>query len=158
MTDTVFIPAPSPSAPGAKVAAGPFWPDVDLNDLRTSMRIGGSTIPDARLIQAIQAAIITVAQDLWTWRSARELEGHANLLACPAEEIGGESVLVINYRRAVYSYAAADLVETHGDITATAASVDKSEANGCTADDHRRNGVHAVRDIKGKRRSVARLI
>ena len=158
MSDSVFIPAPSPSQPGAKVAAGPFWPDVDLNDLRDAMRIGNSTITDKRLIPAIQGAVLTLDQDLAAWRAEREAEGNASLSACPSPEIGEESRLVVLYRRAVYAYAAADLVETHGDITATAVVVDKREANICTADDHRRNGVQAIRDIKGKRRISARLL
>lgn len=157
-SDTVFIPGPSIDSPGAVVACGPFWPDISLSDLRETMRIGNSTITSARLRAAITGAVLTLDQDLSDWRAAREAEGHATLDACPAPTIGGESRLIALYRRAVYAYAAADLVETHGDITATAAGLDKTVHNTMTAEDHRRNGVHAIRDMKGLRRIKARMV
>lgn len=158
MSDMVFNPPAPASPPGATVHAGPFWPEIDLNDFRDTMRVGGTTPPDPRLIAAITGAILTVTGDLTDWRTAQETLGHAALSEVPSEAMGTDTRLVLIWRRAVYAYAAADLVETHRDISATKAGFDRAEEPALTADDHRRNGLHAVRDLKGLRRIRAALI
>jgi len=161
MSDVVFIPdaeAPAPIDPDAHVAAGPFWPDIRLSDFRAAMRIGNSTIPDARVRRALEGALLTVDTDLRLWRQARLSEGFATLADCPSEMFGDRSRLILLYDRAIYAYAAADLVETHRDITATKTGVDKSDSHELTADDHKRNGLQAVRDLKGKRRIKVGLV
>lgn len=161
MSDMVFIPdpeEPTPIDPDAVVSAGPFWPDIALSDFRDAMRIGNSTIPEARVRRAIEGALLTVDADLQNWKGGRISAGYLTLADCPSDQLGSRSKLLMLFERAVYAYAAADLVETHRDITATKTGVDKSEAHELTADDHKRNGVHAVRDLKGKRRIKVGLV
>lgn len=58
----------------------------------------------------------------------------------------------------MFAFAAADLLETHGDVTATKDGLATSEIRCETAADHRRNGIHALRDIIGKPRTTVELI
>ncbi|GGZ32097.1 hypothetical protein GCM10011273_17690 [Asticcacaulis endophyticus] len=122
------------------------------------MRIGGSTIPDPRLIEAIEGAIITVNGDLRDWRLDRLAEGHALLSAVSPDEVNGEKALVVIWKRAVMAFAAADLMETHRDVSATNEGAKRAEEQAPTACDHRRNGVHAIRDILGVTRTTVELI
>jgi len=157
---------PSPASPdGAIIAAGAFWPAIDINRFRDAMRIGNQDIPHARVVEALLGAAIIAADNLADWRAAREAEGHATLVAVPAEAIAhgsdqteSESRLVILWRRAVHAFAAADLIETHRDVSATGTGVNQSERPAMTPDDHRRNGVHAIRAILGQRRTAVELI
>lgn len=158
MSGFVSSPTPAVSSAGLMLACGPFWPDIDVNHFRDARRIGGTLIPDARVIDALAAAVLIVDGDLGDWRAAQELAGHDSLIAVPATEIGEESRLISLWRRAVYAHAAADLRETHGAISATGTGGTRAEEMDLTAEDHRRNALHAIRAIKGTRRTAVELI
>lgn len=158
MSGFISSPTPAVTAPGTELACGPFWPDIDVNHYRDSQRIGGTLIADSRVKDALMNAVISTDNDLADWRGAQELAGHAALADVPSSGIGGESRLVRLWRRAVYSYATADLRETHGDLTATGTGQTRGEILDLSADDHRRNALHAIRDIKGTGRTAVELI
>lgn len=158
MSGFVSSPAPAPTPPGSTLACGPFWPDIDVNHFRDVQRIGGTLIADARVKEALMGAVLAVDEDLDLWRTAQEMAGYASLVAVPSRQIGGESRLKILWRRAVYAHATADLRETHGDISATGTGQGRAEWLDMSADDHRRNAIHAIRDIQGKDRTTVELI
>lgn len=158
MSGFITSPAPAPTPPGVTLACGPFWPDIDVNHFRDAQRIGGTAIPDARVKGALLDAVLTVDGDLALWRVLQEEAGHATLVAVPASQIGGKSRLVLLWQRAVYSHATADLRETHGDLTATGTGQARGELLDMSAEDHRRNAIHAIRDIKGVGRTAVELI
>ena len=158
MSSFVLSPPDDASPAGAVVNAGTFWPAIDLNTFRDTMRVGNATIPDPRLVAAIKGAIVTVSLDLKDWRALQIEAGHESLADVPAEDIQDESLLVILWQRAVSSYATADLIETHPDITATKAGVDKEQEIQTAIAYHQRNGLHAVRDILDVRRVTSELI
>ncbi|HEX8402220.1 MAG TPA: head completion/stabilization protein [Allosphingosinicella sp.] len=150
-------PAPA-SPPGSFVDHDGWYPGADVNGLRECVRLG-STVTHPRLVEAILGAMITVGRDLRRWKAARVAAGAATLAAVEdQDEINFEPELVHLYRRAVYAFAAADLVETHHDITATPDGRDRNETRALSADDHRRNGLHAIRDILRVGRTVVELI
>lgn len=150
-------PAPA-SPPDATVNAGTFWPAIDLNLFRDTMRIGGTAIPEARVKEAIIGGIITVGDLLHDWRDSRLAEGRTRLQDVPADQIDGTSRLVLLWRRAVHAMATADLIETHADVSATKTGADRADVIAPTADDHRRNATHAIRDILGQGRTAVELI
>jgi len=151
-------PAPPATPDGQTLSCGPFWPDIDINDFRNAMRIGGTAIPDDRVSDALLGAVISVDRDLSLWRASREADGNATLVSVSDVQIGGENRLALIFRRAVYAYAAADLLETHRDVTATGTGQSRAPEMDMRADDHRRNAVHAIRDIKGLGRTTVELI
>ncbi|OCC25302.1 hypothetical protein MB02_01105 [Croceicoccus estronivorus] len=158
MTGFVSSPAAPATPPGAVLACGPFWPDIDLNHFRDSQRIGGTLIPDNRIRDALLGAVMTVETDLGPWRASQEGAGHASLAAVPGAQIGTERRLVLLWQRAVYGNATADLIETHRDVSATGQGQSASGDFDQRADDHRRNAMHAIRAILGKGRTAVELI
>lgn len=155
-----FIASPvAPASPqSSSIAAGAFWPDIDINAFRDAMRIGDQAIPHARVEEALLGGIVQADDNLVTWRAQREAEGAAKLADVEAPQIGGVSRLALLWRRAVYGFAAADLIETHRDVSATAAGAARAEQQATTPDDHRRNAIHAIRAMKGERRTSVALI
>jgi len=158
MSFVVSVPADDASPAGAKVKCGPFWPDIDLNDAREVMKISGGTVTDPRLVAAIEGALLTALKDLTEWQAAQETAGYTKLQDIPAQKLGGESRLLIAWKRAIYAYATADLNETGRDLTATKAGADRAEDAASLADAFRRNGLFAVRDILGRHRVTSELI
>lgn len=158
MAGFVSSPAPAVTPPGSKLECGPFWPDIDINHFRDSQRIGGTLIPDHRVKDALLGAVMSVEADLGTWRQTQEQAGHSDLLVVPSPQIGGETQLALLWRRAIYAFATADLVETHRDVTATGSAASAMGELDQRADDHRRNAIHAIRAILGKGRTAVELI
>lgn len=158
MSSFISSPAPAATAEGAVISLWPFWPDIDVNHFRDVQRIGGTLIPDARLAEALTGAALGVDGDLSEWRAAQEGVGHSSLEAVPAPLFGDESRLVLLWRRAIYAYATADLRESHGDVTATGTGQGRAEWLDMSAEDYRRNAIHAIRDILGKGRTAVELI
>lgn len=158
MSGFVSSPAPAVTPPGTELDFGPFWPKVDVNHFRNSQRIGGTAIPDARLADALSGAVLAVEHDLSAWRAAREAEDIDKLEDIVQASLGVEKRLVLLWRRAVYAFATADLAETHRDVTATATGQARAPELDNRADDHRRNGIHAIREILGVNRTAVELI
>ncbi|MXO66240.1 head completion/stabilization protein [Altericroceibacterium endophyticum] len=140
------------------LACGPFWPDLDLNHFRDSQRIGGTLIPETRVADALMGGVIAVDRELQLWRAKQELAGFTTLATIPSPAIGAETRLMRLWRRAVFAYATADLVETHRDVTATGTGQAAGAELDQRAEDHRRNATHAIRDILGKTRTTVDLI
>lgn len=154
-----IVTPPEPASPdGAKLTCGPFWPDLDLNLFRDTMRIGAGIVPDPRLLAALQGAVLTALNDLADWQANQQTLGYASLSDVPSIALGDETRLTLLWRRAIFAYAAADLAETHKDITATATGASQAEAIAPTADILMRDGLNAVRDILAKPRITTELI
>ena len=145
----------NPPAPnGADIAGGEFWPGISIGTFRKSSR-AAFEITDERAREALVGAMDRVMQELADWQSSR---AEATLEAVPAEEIGGESRLVLLFRRAVFAYAAADLVQTHGDVSATGEGRDRIDDKRPSAADMWRVAAHAIRSIQGRPSTAVELI
>lgn len=154
MTDFVAAPGQNPPAV-ADVIPADWWPQVKISEFRDAMRIG-TMVTDGRARDALIAAMGTVAQQLDSWRTAQV--GAENMMAVEGPTIAGEKVLLLRWRRAVYSYAAAELADTQTDITATDRGRERRDERACSTDDLRRAGTAAVRDILGKTRTKVSLV
>jgi hypothetical protein len=149
---------PDPENPGLDAVAGDdFYPAVSMAECRDAMRLG-TIITDTRLRDALRGAMVTVRRELRAWKNGHAAAGVETLADVDSEAIDGEPALELLYRRAVFSFAAADLAETHNDISATADGKERTEERTLSADEHRRNGTHAIRDILGVNRTTVELI
>lgn len=156
----LIAPAPSPTESNADAVANDgWWPDFSLDTARATMRLDG-TVTDERLRHVLAAAILEVNMDapVVAWRAAREAEGATKLEAIAAPQVDGSSRLVYLYRRAVYSFAKADLIERYVDYDTAASGIKRAELQADAPDDHRRNGRWAARQLVGARRSTVELI
>jgi hypothetical protein len=154
MSGFVSSPPAAPSSDEGRLDHDGWYPGVDLALLRDTVRVP-TQVTTARLTAAAIAAMITVAGELASWRAG---QAATDLAGVAEDEVAGKSRLEALYERAVYSFAAADLAETHSDVTATGDGKDRAAARVLTAEEHRRNGTHAIRDILGVTRTAVELI
>ena len=160
MSSIVFAdkePAELPPAL-AQITAGAFWPPVNLVDVRAAVRID-HTVTHERLHYAATAAVVYVNQQLAAFQAAMLQKGIAALVQIsPQAQINGITVAEHHYRRAVYSYTKAELLETYADYDATGKSADRAEAKQEQADDYRREAHGAIADLLGRPRTTVELI
>lgn len=146
-----------PPAEEAIIGNDGFFPDIDPAAVREAARIPTSITP-ARLRAAIIGAIMTVETDLRAFAAACQSAGHATLADVPAPQLGGESVQLFRYSRAVALYAKAELIERHRDFDTTAAGGGQADELIPTIGELRRDAMHAIRDMLGVTRTVVDLI
>lgn len=140
-----------------QITSSAFWPPVLPSAARAAVRLEGN-VTAARLRHALITAIAAINAELADWRTVRQAEGYAALAAIPAEQIDDVSVLAIDYQRAVYATAKAELIERYRDFDATNAADRRADALDPTADDYRRDARLAVRRILGLSPSTVELI
>ncbi len=161
-----FVASPPPPTAGSAdaVEADGWFPAVSLAALRDSMRVG-TAVTDARLRDAILGAMLTAMTDLASWQDRAQAAGAADLASVPdrnslgaSRMLGGQPRLVQLWRRAIASYAMADLAETQRPVAATFDGRQRAEEESVTAEEHRRNGLSAIRDILGRTRNRVSLL
>lgn len=157
----ISLPAPAPvvdpTPEQTTLAGGGFWPDIDLLQMRAEMRVD-DTITLTRLRGAVVSAFLTVAKDLFPERLKLQLTGATSLAAAGGDELDGELVRVILFRRAVYAFAKAELCEAYRDWDLSRKAEDKAEQLDLTADDYKRNARNALSDFRGGSRTIVELI
>lgn len=158
-----FIATVNPPTAAAEptVANDGFFPDIDPAAARAACRLDGTVTP-ARFRPALVAAIASVNTELATWAATQRAAGAATLADVPATTIGGASLLVHHYLRAVHECAMADLAEAYREIDVTPQSAGKygrvADKLELKTDEHRRNMRWAVSDILGIRRTTVALV
>lgn len=135
----------------------PFWPSIDLDNLRATLRIDASVTP-ARLETAVISAAINLNRELSDWRAAQQAAGYATLDAVPGDRIKDVSVKAHLYRRAIEAGTGAEVCERFRDYSATNTGNNKAEEVAPTIDDYRRDLRWAVRDFLEKSRTTVELI
>lgn len=147
-----------PAAPVAAVIENDgFFPDIDLAAARVRMRIDGTVNAD-RLAAALIEAATSVNQQLAAFKRSRLDSGAWMLEDVQAETVGGVSVLVQRYYRAVECYASASLIERHRSFDATNDGHQYADKLESPIDDLRRDARWAINDILGIARSTIELI
>jgi hypothetical protein len=153
-TNTPETPPPADALIVENIA---WFPSIDLADMRGAVRLDG-TVTHARLRSSVIDAIDEVNRDLATWRAAHQAAGVASLADLPADNIGGESVQLARYRRAVYFLARADLTEKYRDFDGTKSGANDADEREMTIDADRRNARNALNDMRGAPRVTIELI
>lgn len=159
MTDLISTP-PAPASPAnSKVVTGAWWPDIDVNQIRAAVNLGGTTIAHDRLVNAIAFAAVEVTGELSVWQAVQVAAGKNSLeTVAPERQVNGEPELVVLFLRAVAMHAAAELADRHLDLTATAKGTDRQEERRDMADDFRRSAVRAIRAITGATGTMVDLV
>lgn len=146
-----------PPAVAGLISSNPFWPGIDLNELRATLRID-SSVTSARLETAVVAAIINVNRELGAWRLGKQAEGFIALGDVPGEKIQDKSKYEHLYLRAVQAAAGAEVCERYRGYDTTASGSKNAEENTPTIDDYRRDQRWAIRDFLGKSRTTVELL
>lgn len=148
---------PSESVPDTHINSNPFWPSIDLDKLRETLRIDSSVTP-ARLETAVVAAIIGVNRDLAKWRTARQAEAITTLDGVPDDDRLTSAERVHLYLRAVECAAGAEVCERYRNYDSTASAIKKADETAPTIEDYRRDQRWAVRDFLGTSRTTVELL
>ena len=135
----------------------PFWPSIDLDNLRATLRIDASVTP-ARLETAVIAAAINLNRELSDWREVQQAAGYITLEDVPGDRIKDVSAKAHLYRRAIEAGTGAEVCERYRDYSATNTGNNKAEEVAPTIDDYRRDLRWAIRDFLGKNRTTVELI
>lgn len=144
------------------VTNAPWFPAMDPAAVRAACRLDGTVTP-ARLLPALQAAMLSVNDELEQYRLEHQSRwGYASLADVPATHIGGQSAQVLRYQRAVHACLQADLAEAYRNLDTLPAGQGKEsrvfEALTVQVDEHRRTQRWAISDLLGIRRSTVELI
>lgn len=134
-----------------------WFPDLNFNDLRASIRLD-SSITDERLSMAATNAMISVNRELAQFKSGHQAAGHEALSTVLDERIGGEPVLVHLYTRAVYCTTAAEIAERYRSYDSTGAGGKSADELTPSIDEYRRDVRFAIRDLLGHTHSTVELI
>lgn len=155
---TTFLAKP-PAATNAPqiISNDPFYPGIDLTDLRESTRLD-ATVTTERLQNAVTAAMVHVNGQLIAYQATQIERGFTQLSEVPSTAINGESVLITLYKRAVYCTVQADLNERYSDYDTTAADKKDGKINDHIAETQRRNAQWAISDLVGRNRCTVELI
>lgn len=154
--NTLFPNTPHQNIPKEEpIASNPFFPVIEPAVMRQEMRVDG-TITAERLRFVLIEAIAQVNDELSKLRLSAQSEGKNALKEIKSDEqIDNQSVAEFRYKRAVYSYAKAKLVEYFNDFDATGKQpIDKQAA----ANNLKADAQDSISDIKGHRRSRVALI
>lgn len=134
-----------------------FWPDMDLAQFRSAMRVDGTVTPE-RLKQVVLTAMSEVNAELYPWRERQELAGFNSLADVPAEKLAGESVRLHHYQNAVWCWTRAVLNERYQDYDATASGVKRGEALEEASGDLWRDARWAISRVQNLPHVVVELI
>lgn len=153
---SAFI-APGRNTPSDDITSGAWWPTVSPAQVRDDMRITG-TVTESRLRSSLINAVTTVNTALAAWSQRHKVAGHQSLAEVPADEISGVSRLVLLYRRAVATYAAAELTERYRSYDATDSANQRADDLTPSIAEIRRDHRWAMRDLQGLPRTTVDLI
>ena len=147
----------SGSTPSGHINTDPFWPSIDLDALRGTLRIDAS-VTSARLETACITAAINRNRELKEWRALQQAAGYSELTDVPAEHVQNVSVLVHLYRRAIEAGTGAEVCERYRSYDSTNSGNQNADEISPSIDELRRDQRWAVRDFLGINRSTVELI
>lgn len=138
-----------------------FWPDIDREQLRKDIRLDG-TVTAERLHDAVLAAMWAVNAELQDWQNTQLDAGHQAIAAVPARQIGGTSVKVRQYERAIKFHVLAQLAEAYRDLDTLPQGAGK-DARVLSGVETRVDGFNqqlrwAIADLQDKPRTIVELL
>lgn len=133
---------------GQNVQADSWFPAISTEHVRKAIRLGEGAVTDQRLIAAIEGGILSGLRALADWRTARVLEGAAELSDVTEDTINGQNKAELIWKRIVTFYAAAELADMHVDVSATDEAIDRDEEKRDTAGVYRVKAYDAVADLR----------
>ena len=145
------------TAPTDHINTDPFWPSIDLDDVRGTLRIDSSVTP-IRLETSTIAAAISVNREFAEWRRAKQAEGYTTLADVPAEQVKDVSQLIHLYQRAIYAATGAEICERYRSYDSTNSGNQNADDLTPSIDELRRDQRWAVRDFLGLGRTTVELI
>lgn len=134
-----------------------FFPELDLSDFRTAMRVDNVATED-RAHHALTAGMMETNRRLAEWMQFQQAEGKATLAEVPVSAGQPPNEKTYLYKRAVYALAKASLVERYRDYDTTGNASGRADQLEENLDELRRDAAWAINDLTEKPRSTIELI
>lgn len=143
-----------------------FFPAISLRDFQERYRVNNGQA-ETRQIQTLQQAMQRINRELLddaatedgvSWVCQQVRNGFYTLETVPANQYGGCSEKVMQYRTAIYAHAKARLTERYRDTQTTRTGHDRADDMDLTVDDYDQESREALRQLMGKRRCTIDLI
>ena len=147
MTGLISTPVPASEPDDAQVVADGWFPPVRLADVRDRLRLG-EVVTTERLIEAIENAMVLALRELAAWRTARVLEGKADLAAVTIETLNNRNYAELLWERVVRSFAGAEILAEYRDVSATDQGMDRAAEKDAIGEEYRRRALAAVADLR----------
>ena len=144
-------------APSGHINTDPFWPSIELDDVRGTLRIDAS-VTAIRLETATIAAAISVNRELAEWRRTQQADGYTTLTDVPTDRVKNVSQFVHLYQRAIYAATGAEICERYRSYDSTNSGNQNADDLTPSIDELRRDQRWAVRDFLGLGRTTVELI
>lgn len=129
-----------------------WWPVLPLAALEAIYRLP-EEYAEATLVEAVQLAMAWTNEQLASWKADQVEADYASMDAVPCDSLGETSLHFLHYRRAVFSYAKAYLLEQFPTINRRDAAVSNGKEDEDTAETFLAFATRAVADFL-KRPSV----
>jgi len=151
----VFAPTNNPNDTSDQTVNNiDFFPDIKVADFRKATRSQDS-VTDGRVIEALRSAVITVNNQLSTWKAEQIVLTYASLADVPSDDYGIDaqspySELTHHYLTAVYSFTKALLLEKFRDIGTTSEGNQRADDFEQNEEAYRREARKSIRKILDK--------
>lgn len=154
----MFIANPEQPEDYGTIIINDFYPIIDVNDFVAVCRISLGLVTKERIYMALTTSAIWCDNQLLSKKFDCQAQNIDKLIDIPATKIANESSIVHNWRRALYFYANALLIETNTDISATSEGINHVHDKHIIRNDLRANAIEAIRAIYELPRARVRLI
>ena len=134
------------------IKSDPFYPDIDLDHIRSIVRVDGA-VTNERLKQAIIEEVIDVNRLLITLKDKA-----SQLSELSKTQINDQPDTDFLYLSAVSNGVAAKINENYRNYDSSNAGGKKAEQAECTVDDYRRNKQWALYQLLDQNHTVVELI
>lgn len=149
--DSLIVEAAKPGDEFPLVNSSLFYPDIDPEEVRQTMRLDG-TVTKARLREEVVSAMIQVNRELYAWKVAQMDARYESLAEVPdySSEVGITGTVadkVSLYKRAVALRAAWQLNEKYRNFDSTAEGQRRAAEQQPVIDDLARNYRWTINEI-----------
>ena len=134
-----------------------WWPDMPVAKFQKSYRMPTEYAEDV-MTDGLVLAMAWANKQLASWRAELAELNYADLVAVPSSELAAESLLIIYYRRAVFSHAKAYLLTQYPTINRRDAAKNEARENPDTEDKFLEYAQQAIADFMGVGRVTVELI
>ena len=126
-----------------------FWPDILIGDFQKRRTIPAD-ITASMLSDALIGALAEINDDLSGFAARQVAKGYLTSLDVPGVSIDGENQLTVQYKKAVFARAKADLMPEYASMSRTEAHIGQDAPE--TKSSLLAESCFVLRNIKGLRR------
>lgn len=135
------------NAPDTTVKNDGWWPDLTLSDFQDLFRFP-TEFSSLMVAERIRLGMAWTNRQLRDWRNAQEDAGRGALVLETSEALDEDAILLMYYRRAVFAYAKADLLQNFKTVNRRAEAENEAKEGEDTRRDIYQEAVDAIKKFK----------